>query len=118
MKVRCYEYNWACARMKKDPQKFSSSKFNAWRLVPDQEIKYSKNAVVAARDAQSLLRRVVEDHPATPWALLAQRELENPFGFKWMETYVPPRPRNRDNEPAKRKNRDMNDAKPPEVPKL
>jgi hypothetical protein len=118
MKVRCYEYNWACARMKKDPQKFSSSKFNAWRLVPDQEIQYSGKAAVAARDAQSLLRRVVEDHPATPWALLAQRELENPFGFKWMETYVPPRPRSRDNDAAKRKNRIMNEAKPPEVPKL
>ena len=35
MKVRCYEYNYACARMKKDPPKFSSPKFNAWRLVPD-----------------------------------------------------------------------------------
>ena len=35
MKVRCYEYNWACARMKKDPPKFSNPKSNAWRLVPD-----------------------------------------------------------------------------------
>jgi hypothetical protein len=118
MKVRCYEYNWACARMKKDPQKFSSSKFNAWRLVPDQEIRYSDKAVLAGGEAQSLLRRVVEDHPATPWALLAQRELENPLGFKWMETYVPPRPRNKDNDAVKRKNRNMNEAKPPEVPKL
>ena len=37
------------------------------------------------------LRRVVDDHPATPWALLAERELKDPLGFKWMETYVPPR---------------------------
>ena len=29
MKVRCYEYNYACARMKKEPPKFSSPKFNA-----------------------------------------------------------------------------------------
>jgi hypothetical protein len=118
MKVRCHEYNWACARMKKDPQKFSSSKFNAWRLVPDQEIQYSDKAAAAGREAQSLLRRVVDDHPATPWALLAQRELENPLGFKWMETYVPPRPRNRDNDAAKRKNKNMSEAKPPQVPKL
>jgi hypothetical protein len=118
MKVRCHEYNWVCARMKKDPQKFSSSKFNAWRLVPDQEIQYSDKAAAAGREAQSLLRRVVEDHPATPWALLAQRELENPLGFKWMETYVPPRPRNRDNDAAKRKNKNMSEAKPPQMPKL
>ncbi len=118
MKVRCYEYNWACARMKKDPQKFSSSKFNAWRLVPDREIQYSEKAAVAGQEAQSLLRRVIEDHPATPWALLAQRELEYPLGFKWMESYVPPRPRNTDNDPAKRQIKNMNEAKPPEVPKL
>ena len=37
MKVRCYEYNWACARMKKDPPKFSNSKSNAWRLVPTRQ---------------------------------------------------------------------------------
>ena len=117
-KVRCYEYNWACALMKKDPPKFSNAKSNAWRLVPDQEIRYSDKAAVAGREAEALLRRVVEDHPATPWALLAQRELENPLGFKWMETYVSPRPRTNDAEAAKRKNKSMNQPKPPEAPKL
>jgi hypothetical protein len=117
MKVRCYEYNWACARMKKDPPKFSNPKSNAWRLVPDEAIQYSKNAAAAGAEAQSLLRRVVEDHPATPWALLAQRELENPLGFKWNETYVRPRPRMNDAEAAKQK-KSMNQPKPPEVPKL
>jgi hypothetical protein len=118
MKVRCYEYNWACARMKKDPPKFSSPKSNAWRLVPDQAIQYSEKAKAAAREAQMLLQRVVDDHPATPWALLAQRELENPLGFKWNETYVPPRARMTNEEAAKRKNKNMNQPKPPEVPKL
>jgi hypothetical protein len=118
VKVRCYEYNWACALMKKDPPKFSNAKFNAWRLVPDQAIRYSDKAVVAGREAESLLRRVVEDHPATPWALLAQRELENPLGFKWRETYVSPRPRTNDAEAAKRKKQSMKQPKPPELPKL
>ena len=118
MKVRCYEYNWACARMKKDPPKFSSPKFNAWRLVPDQNIQYSEKAVVAAREAQTLLRRVIEDHPTTPWALLAERELKDPLGFKWVETFVQPRPRGNDNAAAQRKNKPANMAKPPEMPKL
>ena len=65
-----------------------------------------------------LLQRVVDEHPATPWALLAQRELENPLGFKWVETYVPPRPRMTNEEAAKRKNKNMNQPKPPEAPKL
>jgi hypothetical protein len=119
MKVRCFEYNWACARMKKDPPKFASPKSNAWQLVPDREIRYSDKAVSAAQQAEALLRRVVEDHPATPWALLAQRELKDPLGFKWVETYVRPPQRQREN-PAdpKRKNKNPGPSKPPEMPKL
>jgi hypothetical protein len=118
MKVRCYEYNWACARMKKDPPKFSSPKFNAWRLIPDPNIQYSEKAAVAARDAEKLLRRVIEDHPTTPWALLAEREIKDPLGFKWVEAFVQPRPRGNDNAAAQRKNKPSNMVKPPEVPKL
>jgi von Willebrand factor type A domain len=118
MKVRCYEYNYACARMKKDPPKFSSPKFNAWRLVPDANIQYSEKAVVAAREAQALLHRVIEDHPTTPWALLAEREVKDPLGFRWVETYVQPRRRSNDNVAAPRKNKPANMAKPPEMPKL
>jgi hypothetical protein len=117
MKVRCYEYNWACAQLKKNPPKFSNPRFNAWRLVPDVNIQYSEKAAATAREAQALLRRVIEDHPTTPWALLAERELKDPLGFKWVETYVQPRPRGNNAEPQ-RKNRPANMAKPPEQPKL
>ena len=118
MKVRCYEYNWACARMKKDPPKFSNPRSNAWRLVPDTEIQYSEKAAAAAKEAETLLRRVVDEHPATPWALLAQRELKDPLGFKWVETYVPPIRRNNNAAEAKKKKNEPKPAKPPEMPKL
>jgi hypothetical protein len=118
MKVRCYEYNWICARMKKDPPKFTNPRSNAWRLVPDREIRYSEKAAAAAREAETLLRRVIEDHPATPWALLAQRELKDPLGFKWVETYVPPPRRNDNPADPKRKRQNMNPARPAEMPKL
>jgi hypothetical protein len=116
MKVRCFEYNWACARMKKEPPKFSNPKFNAWRLDPDSAIKYSDNAVSAGKEAQRLLQRVTEEHPATPWALLAQRELKDPFSFKWVETYV--QTRRRDANAAERKKKDPGPAKPAQTPKL
>jgi hypothetical protein len=119
MKVRCYEYNWACARLKKDPPKFKSPRANAWRLVPDTAIQYSEKAVAAAHESEVLLHRVIDDHPGTPWALLAQRELKDPFGFKWVETYVPPHPRGEDNSrTVQRKNRSMSTAKPQQPPKL
>jgi hypothetical protein len=117
MKVRCYEYNWACARMKKDPPKFSNPRFNAWRLVPDKQIQYSESAATAGREAEAMLHRVIDEHAETPWALLAQRELSNPLGFRWVETYVPP-PRRNNNDAEKRKRQPATPGKPPEMPKL
>jgi hypothetical protein len=122
MKLRCYEYNWACARMKKDPKKFSDPMFNAWRMMPDPEVKSSDKAAAVAEEAKALLQRVTKDHPGTPWALLAQRELKDPFGFRWVETHVPPPPRPRESaeNPAAKKKKDMpkGPTPPPVVPKL
>ncbi|WP_165074489.1 vWA domain-containing protein [Paludisphaera rhizosphaerae] len=119
MKVRCYEYNFACAQLVKDPPKFQNSKSNAWRFVPDAQIRYSDKAAAAAKEAQALLQRVVDEHPETPWALLAARELKNPLGFKPVEAYLqPPRPRD---ESAAAKKKAMNksaEMKPAEPPRL
>ncbi|WP_165234451.1 vWA domain-containing protein [Aquisphaera insulae] len=118
MKVRCYEYNWACARLKKDMPKFKEPRANTWRLVPDTSVQYSEKAAAAARDAQRLLKRVIDEHPETPWALLAQRELKDPLGFKWVETYVPPPPPRNETAEAKKKMSKKAEEKPIEPPKL
>lgn len=119
MKVRCYEYNWACARLVKDTPKFQNPKSNTWRLVPDKTVRYSEKASEAGRRAEELLKRVVDEHPETPWALLATRELSAPFGFKWVEAYVPPpKPREDNANPARRKNANTPAPKPLEPPKL
>jgi hypothetical protein len=103
--------------MKKDPPKFADSKSNTWRLVPDTAIQFSEKAVAASKEAKMLLQRVIDEHPTTPWALLAQRELKDPLGFKWVEMHVPPQPR-RDNNDAAKKTKNMPRPKPQEVPKL
>ncbi len=120
MKVRAYEYNMACARMKKDPRKFTKPDSNAWRLVPDTEIHASDKAAEAGKQAMNLLEKVVNEHPNTPWALLAQREKKDPLGFKWVETHVPPivRRDNNNAEAAARKKAQMNMPKPAPPPKL
>jgi hypothetical protein len=120
MKIRCYEYNWACATMKKDALKFKKDGSNAWMLVPSEEIKYSDKAADAAKQAKGLLQRVIDEHPNTPWALLAKRELKDAFGFKWVETYVRPIERPKMDSPAAKRAKEAmkNMAKPVEVPKL
>jgi len=104
VKVRCFEYNWANAQMKTEPREFENERSNAWRLVPDSEIHYSASARKAGEEAEHLLKKVLQDHPGTPWALLAQRELRAPFGFKWVEIRVPP---------PRRNNGGGNNARPP-----
>ena len=120
MRVRCMEYNQACARMKKDPPKFTKPKSNAWRLTPDTEVHLRDKEIELAKEARTLLERVVKEHPGTPWALLAQRELKDPLGLKWVETYIapPPPPREGDggNNPAP--NRPMPRMRPPQPPKI
>jgi hypothetical protein len=118
MKVRCYEYNWACARMKKDPPKFTRPDSNAWHLVPDAEIHYSEKAAEAARQAVALLKKVVADHPSTPWALLAQRELKDPMGFRWVEAHVRPVVRDGNAGEAAAPKAQASHTPPPAPPKL
>lgn len=121
MLIRCSEYNSACARMQKDPKKFADPKSNAWRMVPDDEVQGGTKAEGVANEAKALLRRVMDSHPGTPWALLAQRELKDPFGFKWVETYVPPPPPRREVEVAAARKKAMTKkamVPPAEVPKL
>ncbi|MFO0954875.1 MAG: vWA domain-containing protein, partial [Isosphaeraceae bacterium] len=118
MKVRTDEFNFACADMKRNPRKFSKPEANAWRLVPDREVRFNDRASAAAEQAEKLLKRVIDEHPSTPWALLAERELKDPFGFKWVETRVQPivRNNNADRSPA-RKKAQPNQGKPAEPPK-
>lgn len=119
MKVRCDEYNYACAQMKREPRTFSKPEANAWRLVPDREIRYNAKAGAAAEQAVKLLQKVIDEHAGTPWALLAQREMKDPLGFQWVETRVQPIVRN--NNPAEnaaRAKAQRDQPKPVEPPKL
>jgi hypothetical protein len=103
MRIRCNEFNSACAQLLRDQPKFKNPGSNTWKLVPADDINArDSQAKAVAAEAHRLLKRVVDDHPGTPWALLAQREMKDPFGFKWVEANVPPRPKRMDNPPQKK----------------
>ena len=42
--------------------------------------------------AETLLKRCINEAPGTPWAILAARELQYPFGIKVIEQYEKPPP--------------------------
>jgi hypothetical protein len=64
-------------------------------LVTVDAIRSGSEAEVRAREARRLLERCVEQNPETPWAYLAQRELDHPLGLDVRQRSIPrppPRP--------------------------
>jgi hypothetical protein len=101
MRVRCNEYNWACATMKAKGSQFVRQESNRWEFVPGEELRFGSASRRDAKLARELLERCLEEHAETPWALLAERELSHPFGFVVEESYVaPPRPSAMQNRPV------------------
>lgn len=92
-KIRAESYN-AMLAMAKTNLTFNDPKNNTWVLTPANSVTTGGQAAKLAEKAKELLTRVIDEHPGTPWAMLAKRELETPIGWEWKERFTePPRPR-------------------------
>lgn len=91
-KLRCYEYNSALAQMKLMGSGDVASKTNHWIFRPDVNINYAAGTKKQKDLAETLLKRCITEAPGTPWAILAARELQYPFGIKVIERFEPPPP--------------------------
>ena len=132
-RTRCLEYNSACAFLKNEltPQDVST-KSNRWIFRPDNKVNYATNMRGTAKKAEKMLQTVIDEAQGTPWAVLAARELKDPFGIKIEQRFIPPpKPRAQSRRPAKnnprpkfeRKKNQQPQAprpkpKPPVLPKL
>ena len=96
MKVRTDAYNLMLARAKSGMQ-FQRPKSDTWVLRPSDVVNVGSRTEKYADQAREYLRKVTEDHPGTPWAFLAKRELGQPLGYAWDEIHTgindPPKPR-------------------------
>ena len=96
MKVRTDAYNLMLARAKSGMQ-FQRPKSDTWVLRPSDVVNVGSRTEKYADQAREYLRKVIEDHPGTPWAFLAKRELGQPLGYAWDEIHTgindPPKPR-------------------------
>ena len=85
MRVRFYGYNKLLAEMRGLPKPFAKKDSNEWRLVPSKEISAGQDVRKMEKQAAAYLKRVIDESPDTPWALLAERELSTPMGWSWQE---------------------------------
>jgi len=86
VKVRTDAYNLMLAQASLG-MNFKNPKSDTWKLEPSDQVKVGSATEKLAKQATELLTRVVNDHPGTPWALLAAEELRMPLGYEWTETF-------------------------------
>jgi hypothetical protein len=120
--VRTHTYNAMCAQMKKKPREFEKPNSNTWSLRPDSNVPNDTAAgprlAELADKARSVLHRVIDENPGTPWAEFARRELQTDLGFKWSETYRAPVGMASARPVAKTKTAPAKPASPPPAPEI
>ena len=93
-KLRAETYNGMLALIKTQ-KKFSPAvgdrpQNNTWLLKPADATETGSQHRKLIDKAKLYLERVIDQHPGTPWAMLAKRELEIPLGWEWNERYTQP----------------------------
>ena len=120
LKVRTDAYNIMLAQAKAG-MKFKDPKNDTWRLEVDDDISaVGSQTEKLALQARILLKRVVDEHPGTPWAHYAAAELRQPLGYRWEEAHTGVNEKKSDGGGGGGGNRPSDDMKrtlPPPKPK-
>jgi len=69
-------------------KQFKDPRNNTWLLIPTSDTTLQGQRSEFAADSKEYLQRVIDEHPDTPWALLAKYELQRPYGWEWHEEYT------------------------------
>lgn len=118
VKVRTEGYNNMLALLK-NGRNFQNDRNDTWQLAPADHFEGTSLQKLAEK-AKVYLQRVVDEHPGTPWALIAERELATPLGWQWQEAYTgvnAPRPQPMGNGNNNNNNNNNRNMGPPPKPK-
>ena len=77
-------YNAMLAELKRKGD-FKHLGSRQWILTPANTLEAGSALQKLVDRAQMYLNRIIKEHPGTPWAYLANRELATPIGWKWTE---------------------------------
>ncbi|HEY6564148.1 MAG TPA: vWA domain-containing protein, partial [Pirellulaceae bacterium] len=91
LKVRTEAYNETLALAKRGLRP-TEPRNNTWTIAPSDDVVVGGSLKSQAQSAREYLQRVMDEHPETPWAVLAGRELRIPFGWSWTDSYTPLEP--------------------------
>ena len=68
--------------------KLDSKLHNGWRLASQEKIQSPKEVKDLASDAKKLFAKLIQEHPGTPWELLAKRDRQTALGLEWQATRI------------------------------
>jgi hypothetical protein len=87
--ARSVGLNVRIAQMKVAAPKIDGPNFNTWEIyaVKENQKSTALEKKLAAK-AKDFLDRVVKEHKGTPFAHIAQQELERGFGWEWRQIHV------------------------------
>ena len=83
-KSRVEGYNAMLAALKRG-KSFENEGSTRWLLTPAEETEAGSAVKKIGERAVEYLERVKKVHSGTPWAQMAEMELQVPVGWKWME---------------------------------
>jgi hypothetical protein len=83
-KAKVDGYNHMLAALKRG-KTFQNAGSTTWILEPADTIEGASALQKLIDKGRASLQRVVEQHAGTPWAKIAERELQTPSGWKWSE---------------------------------
>jgi Caspase domain len=81
--VYVIEYNYTLARIRADDLPDLAAGQTGWRVGTARKIYSETKTKNYAKEVKTILTRVMNDNPDTPWAILAQREKEFALGVQW-----------------------------------
>jgi len=84
VKARIDGYNSMIAALKRG-KTFASESSSAWMLEPADVYETESTIKRLAERAKSYFQKVIDEHPGTPWAKIAEAELASPMGWTWKE---------------------------------
>lgn len=88
LQARAVGYNSMLAQMKVAPRVFEKADNNTWTMKGSAEVQTGPVVRKIVAKATEYLSRVVDNHQGTPWAYLAELELERQMGWSWAESYI------------------------------
>lgn len=82
--VYIHEYNYILGDIRADRLPMLEGDASGWRLGFKQKLSTNESKVKKmAKDISKLWKKIGDEHPNTPWALLAQRESLYAMGLEW-----------------------------------